>query len=116
MAELYGGFTSSQNKQIGERFMASIMVKNRVGTPLPELYVSATFTAYDSLNNAVIPTVNVVTYQVKANKGMQFLSPVDCRPNQQITTAGTYKFVFSVKMSDGDVQGFEQYCLISPLP
>lgn len=116
MAELYGGFVSPQNRQLGERFMASIMVKNRVGTPLPDLFVSTTFTAYDSLNNAVIPTVNVATYEVKANKGMRFLSPVDCRPNQQITTAGVYRFVFSVKMSDGDTQVFEQQVLISANP
>lgn len=116
MAELYGGIRSPQNKQLGERFMCWMQAINKIGTPLPDIYVSATFTAYDSLNNVVIPTVPVVTTRTTANGSKQLYSPVDCRPNQQITVAGTYKFVFAVKMSDGDVQDFLQYCVISPTP
>lgn len=116
MAELFGGILSPQNKQLGERFQAWMKAINKIGTPLPDLFVSATFTAYDSLNNAVIPTVPVTNYDVNSNRSMEFYSPVDCRSNQQITVAGTYRFVFSVKMSDGDVQTFEQVVLISANP
>lgn len=92
--------------------MACVRASNPIGAPLPDIYVSSTFTAYDSLNNVVIPTANVTNTQSSKNY-MILRYPVDCRPNQQITTAGTYKFVFSIKMSDGDVQEFRQYCLIS---
>lgn len=117
MAELYGGIRSPQNKHLGERFMCWMQAVNKIGTPLPDLYVSSTFTAYDSLNNIVIPTAAVVTTRTSnKNGGMQIYAPVDCRPGQQITQAGTYKFVFFVKMSDGDVQEFSQYCLVSSTP
>ncbi len=115
MADLYGIFLSSQNKQLGERFFVQLKASNPVGAPLPDLYVSSTFTVYDSLNNPVIPTASVTNLAVARNT-IIMRYPVDCRPNQQITTAGTYRFLFSVKMSDGDVQTFEQVCLISANP
>lgn len=116
MAELFGSIRSPQNKQLGERFQCWMQAINKIGTPLPDIYVSSTFTAYDSIGNVVIPTVPVTNYHANTNKSMEFYSPIDCRPNQVITTAGTYRFVFSIKMSDGDVQDFEQVALISPTP
>lgn len=95
--------------------MVQLIMSNPVGTRLPDIYVSSTFTAYDSLNNAVIPTVNV-TNVTESRTTLTLRSPVDCRPNQVITSAGVYTFVYSVKMSDGDVQEFRQDCLISPTP
>lgn len=116
MADLYGVIRSPQNKQLGERFTVWLQVTNSIGTPLPDIYVSSTFTAYDSLNNPVIPTYNVATTRTYRNGSMDFYAPVDCRPNQQITVAGVYTFVFAVKMSDGDVQEFKQQCLVSATP
>lgn len=117
MAELWGRIgPRSLNKQLGDRFGVTLELSNPSGPPVPVIYLSATFSAYDSSGVATINAQNVVMVQTYTNGSMQLRYMVDARPNQTITVAGVYRYVYTVKMTDGDTQVFEQSGLISATP
>lgn len=114
---LYGGIRpESQNKQLGEKFSICCQFINKVGPPAPLLYLSSKFNCFDALNNPIVVDFTVVTMRTTANGGVQLYYPMYTGPNQTITLPGTYRYVFSVRLSDGTVQDFEQVALVNSNP
>lgn len=110
---LYGRIpTNSQSRLLGERFGVVLQLSAQSGPPITTIFVSATFTVYDSTGAAVIGPATPMRQDYR-NGSMQLRYMTCTGPGQPITTAGTYTYAFSVKTAGGDVHEYKQTALIS---
>lgn len=116
MANIYATiYPSSQTRQLGERFSVLCRAKNKTGPDIQDVFVSATFDCWDSANNHIVPAFPIVQIQYATNSAdLRYMMTTG--PAQTITVPGTYRYVFSIKTSDGEVATFEQTALINPMP
>jgi hypothetical protein len=117
MANLYGYISSnSQNRQLGERFGVAVTFINKAGPMASTLYVSSTFDCWDSQNNHIVAGYQILLTQTHNNGGVQVRYMMATGTGQTITVPGTYRYVFSVKTSDGELTTFEQTAIINANP
>jgi len=109
--------STASPRTVGEAFNIGVLLKLPSGGPIYNYYLTGTVDIYDSSGTITAianqpltatplghETIVRATYMLYTGTG---------RP---ITTADTYRAVYTVKMSDNSISSWEQYLILSPKP
>ena len=115
--DLWGLITPhSQIHRLGENFTISCYWVPCAGGSAYNSFVSATFDCYDSTGNHIVMNAPVTTFTQYSNGKMLLNFKMLTGPNLFITYADTYRYLFTVKVSDNTSTIFEQTGIIETNP
>jgi hypothetical protein len=107
----------SENRNMGDRFAVNCRFKP-VGTTISgfDALLNATFDAWDQNGNQIVTAFPVAMIETQGKQWCRIRYVMQTGAGKTISTPGTYTYQFTVNLSDGTTQIFQQVALINPTP